>query len=411
MRIAIVHDYIKEYGGAERVLESLHKIFPHAPIYTTVYLPSYLGPHRTRFEKYDIRTSFLQFIPFKAKLISPLRLVSAFAFKSFDFSGYDVIIVSQTGAYFPNSLNKGSARLVTYTHTPPRYLYGYKTARDLTKNKFIYLFATIANHFLRMVDFKASQNVDKFIANSQEVKARIEKFYRREAIVIYPPVEINSKFKVKSLKLKKDYYLSGGRLARAKGIDIIIDAFIKNKKPLKVFGRGFAGYEKELKKRAGYSSSEADRHSGDEQREDTRIKEGSWSSQDDNRGSSRKRSNNIEFVGEVSDEKKFELMKNAKAFVFASYDEDFGITPVEAMGVGTPIIAFRSGGVKETVIDGKTGVFFDENTPEALNSAIEKFETLSLSKGEEMRNNCVERAQKFSAKEFDRRIKEIVENI
>ncbi len=360
MKIAIVHDYIKEYGGAERVLEELVKIFPKAEIYTTVFLPKYLGPHRRRFEKYDIHTSFLQYVPFKAKLISPMRLISNFAFKSFDFAGFDLIIVSQTGAYFPNSLNKKGAKLVSYTHTPPRYLYGYKTARDLTKNKLVYSLAMIANHFLRMVDFRSSQNVDQFIANSQEVRGRIEKFYRRDAVVIYPPVNIPSP----KVSRKEEYYLTGGRMARAKGTDVIIKAFNKNGKHLKIFGKGFAGFEQELREMA---------------------------------------KDNIEFVGEVDDDNKFELMRKAKAFIFASYDEDFGITPVESMGAGTPVIAYESGGVKETIVEGKTGLFYGKNTPENLNKAIKKFGTMKFDP-----KICRSQAEKFSAKEFGLGFKEVV---
>lgn len=360
MKIAIVHDYIKEYGGAERVLEELIKIYPEAEIYTTVFLPQFLGPHRNRFEKYDITSSFLQHIPFNAKLISPLRLLSPLAFKSFDFSGFDVIVVSQTGAYFPNLVNKKSARLITYTHTPPRYLYGYKTARNLSKNKFISFLTHIANHFLRIIDSSSSENVDQFIANSKEVRGRIEKFYRREAVVVYPPVEIPS---MKNSR-KNDFYLTGGRLARAKGTDVIIKAFNANGLPLKIFGKGFAGFEEELKGMA---------------------------------------KENIEFVGEVSDDEKFKLMANARAFVFASYDEDFGITPVESMGVGTPVIAYKSGGVKETVEEGVSGLFYEKNTSESLNKAIEKFEKLKFES-----SRVKKTAEKFSTKEFDKKIKEII---
>ena len=276
------------------------------------------------------------------------------------------------------------------------------------------------NHFLRMVDFKSAQNVDFFIANSEEVASRIKKFYRRDATVIYPPVEImddrrlkieDSNLKIEDgssinhqtstlknpsstiylLPSKKDYYLAGGRLARAKGMDVIVDAFIKNGKPLKVFGRGFAGYEEELK------SSVIARSPFDKLRT-------TWQSQGDPHDlRSQDDKSRIEFVGEVSDEEKLDLMKNAKAFIFASYDEDFGITPVEAMGVGTPVIAHNSGGVKETVVDGKTGVFYNENTPEKLNSAIKKFEKLKISK-----EACTTQANKFSAQKFKERIKAFI---
>lgn len=366
MKVAIVHDYIKEYGGAERVLEALHGLYPDAPIYTSVYLPEFLGPHKKRFEKMNIMTSFLQLIPFKQKLISPLRLLSPLAFMSFDLSAYDVIIVSQTGAYFPNLVKKGkSGKIITYTHTPPRYLYGYKTAREWKNNVLFLIIGTIVNHFLRMVDFGASKNVDQFMANSEETKSRIEKFYRRDAVVVYPPVNIPDK---NITSEKGDYYLAGGRLARAKGVDIIVDAFKKNKKKIKIFGKGFAGFEEEILGKISQNK-------------------------------------NIELVGEVTDEEKFTLMQNAKAYVFASFDEDFGITPVESMMTGTPVIAFKSGGVKETVIEGKTGIFYDKNTPESLNDAIKKFGSTKFDK-KEIENH----ARKFSEEKFSTKIKEIIKS-
>lgn len=368
MKIAIVHDYIKEYGGAERVLEEFVKIFPEADIYTSVYLPEYLGPHQKRFEKLKIHTSFLQIIPFSAKLISPMRLLAPLAFRSFNLSTYDVILVSQTGAYFPNLVQKGNAKLICYTHTPPRYLYGYMTARDWKSNVLKRVIGNLMNHFLRIVDYHSSQNVDIFIANSQEVATRIKKFYRKEATVIYPPVATTSA-KNQAPRTKRDYYLTGGRLAMAKGTDIILDAFLKNGKPLKVFGKGFAGFEEKLL---------------------TKIKG---------------KNTQIEFLGEIDDSEKHMLMRNAQAFVFSSFDEDFGITPVEAMGEGTPVIAFKSGGVLETVTDLKTGLFYEPNTPAALQRAIEKFEKLKISA-----SDCQKQAEKFSPKMFGQNIKEIVKN-
>ena len=365
MKVALVHDYIKEYGGAERVLEALSEIYPEAPIYTTVYLPSYLGPHRERFKKLNIKTSWAQYLPFKAKLISPLRIISPLIFRSFDLSNFDVVIVSQTGAYIPNSIKKGKAKQITYCHTPPRYLYGYATAREWKKNIFFRVLGEAANHFLRIVDYNASQNVDYFIANSQNVRKRIQKFYRKDATVIYPPVVVDSKFKIQNSKLPKDeYFLAGGRLARPKHIDLIVDTFAKNGKHLKVFGKAFAGYGEELKK---------------------------------------KTKGNIEFLGEVTDEEKYQLMQSAKAFVFASEDEDFGITPVEAESLGTAVIAFASGGTLESVVDGKTGIFFSALTLDSLSKAVEKFNELKLNK-----KDIVKQGSKFSESIFKSKIKEFV---
>lgn len=369
MRVALVHDYLKEYGGAERVLEALHEIYPQATVFTSVYLPEYLGPHEERFKNWKIKTSFLQNLPFKAKLISPMRLVSPLAFGGFDFSGYDLVISSATGAYFPNYVNKKKAKLICYCHTPPRYLYGYATAREWKKSKVFKVLGETANHFLRMVDFNASKNVDYYIANSEEVKARIAKFYRRESRVIYPPVDVSSKFEIRNSKLQNNesYFLAGGRLARPKHIDLIVRVCTELKLPLKVFGKSFAGYGEELRKIAG---------------------------------------NTVEFLGEVSDKEKLELMRSAKAFVFASIDEDFGIVPVEAMGSGTPVIAYKSGGVKETVIEGKTGLFFEELSKESLKSAVLKFEKMKFDP-----EICHRQAEKFSEDRFKKDMRAFVEKV
>jgi glycosyltransferase involved in cell wall biosynthesis len=356
MKVALVHDYIKEYGGAERVLEALHEMYPNADVFTTIYCPDYLGPHRDRFVNWKIKTSFLQYIPYKEKLISPFRLISSWVFKNFDFSGYDLVIVSATGAYLPNAIKKRTARHVCYCHTPPRYLYGYKTARDWERNILSKVVGSIVNHFLRMVDFRSAQNVDLFIANSEEVKERIRKFYRKEAVVVYPPVE-TPRFKVQDLKNKnRNYYLAGGRLARAKRVDLAVEVCTRLKVPLKVFGKSFAGYGDELKEMAG---------------------------------------SNVKFLGEVSEEDKFKLMSGAKAFIFPSDIEDFGITPVEAMMVGTPVIANKSGGVLETVVEGETGVFFTDLTADSLENAIKAFGRIKWNK-EKIINN----SERFSKERF-----------
>ena len=375
MRVAIVHDYIKEYGGAERVLEALHDVFPKSTVFTSVYLPDYLGPHKNRFEDWDIKTSWADILPFRAKLISPLRIVAPELFKSLDLSNFDVVIVSATGAYSPNTVRtkseKHSAVHISYVHTPPRYLYGYETARDWKKNALSRYIGTLSIHFLRMIDYKSSQNVDYFIANSQETKRRIEKFYRKNAMVIYPPVDFSLKSKVE----RGNYYLAGGRIARAKHTDLIVEAFIKNGLLLKVFGKGFAGFEDEIKERI--------------KNYELRIKDKS----------------NIEFLGEVSDEKKNELLSGAKGFISASKDEDFGIALVEAMMAGTPAISHRSGGPMETIIENKTGLFFDDFSIDSLNSTIKKFEKMKFNHME-----IVKHAQKFSRERFEKEIKAFVKS-
>lgn len=375
MKVALVHDYIKEYGGAERVLEALHEIWPDAPVYTSVYLPNFLGPHKERFRDWNIKTSWLQYLPFKSKLISPIRLIAPQVFSQFDFSEFDVVIVSSTGAYSKILNTKyliHNTIQVVYCHTPPRYLYGYATARQWKNNLVFRILGEIANHFLRLVDFKSAQNVDFFIVNSKNVSSRIAKFYKRNSVVIYPPVNVeNSLYQVLSSKYKKDtkymihntgYYLAGGRIAKPKHIDLIVKTFAKLGLSLKVFGRSFANSPNSLMTK----------------------------------------SPNIQFLGEVSDEEKLELMRNAKAFVFASQDEDFGITPVETMSVGTPVIAFASGGVLETVTS-STGLFFDKLSIESLSQAIKQFEKMKFD-----RLLIISHAQKFSKERFKKEIKEFV---
>jgi len=367
-KIAIVQDYIKEFGGAESVLESISEIFPNAPIYTTLYCPKFFGPHRDRLEKKwgnRVHQSFFKFIPFAYKIISPLRLLSPLAFKLFDFSKFDLIITSATGAYFPNSLNKGQAKLICYCHTPPRYLYGLPTARNLTKNKFIYALVQIVNHFLRLLDFKYSQNVDQYIANSQTTADRIQKFYHRDSTIINPPIDLpNVKNKAASSKSTEEFYLTGGRLARAKRYDIAIQACNKLNVKLKIFGRDFANFAQELKDMAGHS---------------------------------------IEFLGEVDQTQKDKLYSQAKAFIFCSDNEDFGIVPVESMAHGCPVIAYKSGGVTETVIENKTGIFFDELTRDSCAKAIQKFQKLKINS-----KDCFSRAQYFSQEKFVEKIKKLV---
>lgn len=362
MKVALVHDYIKEYGGAERVLETLHDMFPDAPVFTTVYCPTFLGPHKQRFDTWDIRPSWLQRIPWKEKLISPMRLIAPWVFSRMDFSSFDLVLVSATGAYEPNMIQKGTATHLCYCHTPPRYLYGYATARNWKKNPLVRWCAEGVNTVLRMVDNKSSRHVDLFIANSKEVASRIEKFYGRSSRVVYPPVDAP----LTTSPVKKEaYFIAGGRLAQAKHINLAIEACTELHLPLKVFGKSFAGYGKQLQMIAGST---------------------------------------IEFLGEISDEKKWDLLAKARAFIFPSEDEDFGILPVEAMAVGTPVIAHASGGVKETVIDGKTGIFFNHLTCDSVRDALVRFQQQPYT----WTQPCKKQGRMFSKTKFCSEIQKVI---
>ena len=339
MKVALVHDYLIDYGGAEVVLSALHEIYPQAPLYTLVLEKKRLGKFWGKFKDAKIITSWFNDLPFASRLISPLRFLLPLIWTSFDFSDFDVVITSASWA-ITKGVKKGNKTIeICYLHTPPRYLYGYDTSRKWQCRWFaplIDFYALIVNHFLRQFDFKQAQKVDYFVANSENVGQRIKKFYRRSYQVLYPPVEIPSSGSSFS-GIKRNYFLTGGRLVVSKNFDLVIKACQKLGKPLKIFGVG--PEETKLKKLAGKK---------------------------------------IEFVGQVTDAERSKLYQGAKAFIAAQKDEDFGLTPVEAQGNGCPVIAFRGGGYLESVVENKTGIFFDQLTAESLEEAIKKLERVRL---------------------------------
>jgi len=366
-KVALVHDYLKDFGGAEKVLEALAEIWPEAPIYTLFYKKN--SPAGKAFKGARIIQSWFGRLPFCEKLISPCRFLIPLIWKGFDFSNHDLVISSASWAITKGFKKKKSKMVeVCYCHTPPRYLYGYETSKNWKKYWWLRVYAGVINHFLRMYDFQQAQKVDFFIANSREVQRRIKKFYRRESVVINPPVDIPKEVKRQKSKGKKeDYFLTGGRLERAKNFDLIIKACTELKVPLKVYGTG--SQENHLKSLAGPT---------------------------------------VEFLGRVSDEKKFELMAGCRAFIVMAKDEDFGITPVEAMGAGTPVVAYRGGGYLETVIEGKTGVFVEEATTKGVIRGIRDLREI----GEKIRReDCRKQAEKFSRERFKINIINFIKNI
>lgn len=366
MKVALVHDYIKEYGGAERVLEALSELYPDAPIYTAFYNRE--SNAYKRFQDKNVITSWAQNIPlFDTKLHSPLRFLAPFIWGSFDFSSYDVVITSAAW-YITKGVKKGkNTKEFCYCHTPPRWLYGYKTAVELQKYLPVKMYAAVVGHFMRLYDFKQAQRVDYFIANSKEVQGRIKKFYRRDATVIYPPVSLPIRESMKEKKPTRDYYFIVSRLAGAKGIDVAIKAAQQSNITVKIAGAptGYGVAYSEMQKLA---------------------------------------SKNVEFLGHVSDDELVTLYYNAKAFLALGTDEDFGITPVEAMLCGTPVIAYDGGGYKESVVDGKTGVFFKEATAESLLHAIKRFEKIEITS-----EDCRKQAEKFSKERFKKEIQHFIE--
>ncbi len=281
-------------------------------------------------------------------------------------------MISTSGWFICRGINTSKPTLhISYIHHPPRNLYGYTTGA-LAQSTLARAYGILINPFLRYYDFLAAQKPDFLLANSQETKRRIAKFYRRDATVIYPPIEMpNDKLQIsnqsQNQKSKKEhYYLSVGRLTYSKRIDLIIETCLKLKKKLIVVG---AGKDKEVL----YSKFQI---------QDSEL---------------------ISFVGSVTDKELGELYTGADALIFAAIDEDFGMVPVEAMAHGTPVIAYRSGGVQESIDEGKTGLFFDELTVESLTKAIGEFEKkLKNTKG--LRINCHKHAQKFSKERFKKEI-------
>lgn len=365
MKVALVHDYIREYGGAEKVLEVLHEIFPQAPVYTAYYNPQGLGIHAKKFKDWDIRSSILQKIPFANKLISPFRIFAPLIFENFDLGEFDLVISSSSAVYFAKSvITKPSTLHISYIHTPPRFLYGYTTSFNYKKHLLSRVGGEIMNHFLRIYDFEVSQRPDILVANSKNIQKRIKKFYRRDSVVIYPPVDLEEFREKGEARREKGYFLSLGRLVRGKGTEIIVASCTKLNLPLKVAGIG-----PELDRLKSLAGS------------------------------------TIDFLGSVTDEERVKLYQEAKALILAAEDEDFGITAVEAQASGIPIIALRAGGYLETIIEGKTGVFFNEPNSTSLCQAIENFDPKKYNK-----KDCIKNAQKFSKQRFKKEMLQLIES-
>src|SRR5258708_8396819 len=263
LKIALAHDYLMEYGGAERVVEALHEIFPEAPLYVAFKDKKALGIHWQNFKNWDIRESWLTEIPFYKKLFSPLRIWAPNYFADFDLSEYDVVI-SSSNAYFAKAVRvrkndpagRPDAIQICYCHRPARSLYGYSTMTDWESKPITNFFGKLINHYLRVVDVKVAQKVDYFIANSAETASRIQKFHRRDSTVIYPPVNVPASWaKVEELrksaraKNATEYYIYVNRLAFAKHPELAVQACSELRLPLKAICN--AKILPKLKKMAG----------------------------------------------------------------------------------------------------------------------------------------------------------------
>ena len=345
-------------GGGERVLLELHKLYPDAPIYTSVYDPKALP----EFKNADVRTTWLQKMPFRFRhqFFAPLR---PFAFRSLDLSEYDVVLISDA-ADAKNVRVPKSTISICYCHTPIRY-YWSDYQRFLKNPGFglldplVRLGLKVMVKPLRSIDFKAAQKIDYFIANSKHIAKRIKKYYQRDSEVIYPP--INTKRFTPPQKVKKGGYVSTGRMNTMKRLDLIIEACNRMKVDLTIAGRGTE--LERLKKLAGPT---------------------------------------VTVLEEPSDEKVNELLQNAGAFIFAA-EEDFGITPVEALSAGTPVVAYGKAGVLESITE-KTGVFFKDQSVEGVITGIQEFEKKTFHK-----SDLLAQADNFSEATFAKNINKFVD--
>lgn len=395
MKVALVHDYLSEFGGAERVLLALHEMFPDAPIYTAF---ARIGsPAVERFKDAAIYVSWAQKIPwFTTKLHSPLRFLAPLIWESFNFDEYDLVISSASWYITKGILTGPRTTHISYIHTPPRYLYGYPTSIEWKKYLPVRIYGNIVNHYLREYDFLAAQRPDVLVANSENTRQRIQKFYRRDAAVVYPPVcliETPQQHALQSRGLRprvmesqlrgpgvpaifpseksgpSGYFLIVSRVVGGKGLKLAVQACSQLELPLKIVGQsaGWSSEEKEIKRLAGPT---------------------------------------IEFLGAVSDEELCGLYAGAKAFLAVAEDEDFGITPVEAMMAGTPVIAYRGGGYLETVVESKTGVFFDDYSIRGLKKAINSF---NIQHSAFNINTIQHHARKFSKAQFIKKMNAVID--
>ncbi len=358
LKIAIVCDWLTNFAGAERVILKLHRMFPNAPIYTSVFnqkkMPEFLDA--------TIITSFLQKYP-KAKTKHQWFLpFYPLAFEEFDLSNFDIVISSCHSAS-KGIITRPETLHVSYCHSPMRY--AWDNSHEYLRN---YKFPWPINNFIpklihkiRMWDRLAADRVDYFVTNSEFVRKRIKKYYKRDAKVIYPMVNTKDFFITPG---KKDYFLAVGRFTPYKKFDLIVDTFNETSYKLKIIGTG--KQEKQLKAKA------------------------------------RK---NIEFLGRVSENELKEAYSNAKALIFPQI-EDFGITPLECMASGRPVIAFNEGGALETVINKKTGLFFEEQNVASLKGALKQYEKIPWNPGE-IRKHAKKFDELVFEKEFKNHLKQL----
>lgn len=367
MKVALVHDYLKDAGGAERVLKVLTEIFPDAPVYTSFRVKD--SEADKLFKDKVILESLLAPILRPWRLYSPLRFLVPIIWGSFDLSKYDLVITSASN-YIAKGFKIGTnTKVICYCHTPPRFLYGFKTGLDWQKYPLVKVYGNLIKSFLKKYDYNAAQKINYWIANSINVQDRIKRFYGKDSTVIYPPVDVEKIIKASKNTNKSEYFLIVARLVGSKGLLEAVKAANELNINLKIVGTadGFTSVENELKS-AGKS--------------------------------------NIQFLGRLSDDELWKIYSGAKGFIALAKDEDFGMTAVESQAAGTPVIAFNGGGFKESIINNKTGILIDDLNINTLENAFKKFNKTKWDK-KVIQNN----AKKFSKENFKREMIKFVRKV
>lgn len=367
-KIALVHDFLVAPGGAEKVLKALSDMYPQAPIYTLLYDKEKMGEI---FEGRDVKTSYLQKFPkFLRKRYRWLVPFFPVIVETYDLREFDLVI-SSSGAWSKGIVTKLSTKHVAYLHSPMRFAWDYSDQylKEIKERKMSFVIRFLLS-YLRVWDRLAADRPDYLISNSIYTQQRVQKYYRRDSKIIYPPVSINKKneeiLKQAQGDKKGDYFLIVSRLSPYKKVDLVVEAFNKLGLPLIVIGQG--EQDKYLKKIAN---------------------------------------DNVKILGWQDEKTVQQYMKNATAFLFPCVD-DFGIAPVEAMLHGTPVIAYRKGGVLETVEEGITGEFFDAQKMEILADAVRRFMDHKDKYDKEL---IIKKAEEFSQQKFEREFVEFLEKI
>lgn len=357
MKLALVHEWLTNLAGSERVVLAMHGVWPEAPIYTSLYEPSEL-PAEYQPDRLEVRTSYLQSIPGATRRWRWLLPFLPRAFERFDLSGYDAVL-SSSHACAKGVLTPAETCHICYCYTPIRYVWEMPHQYLAEAGGLQRRALEPVLHRLRLWDFAAAQRVDRFIAISEVVRRRIAKHYRRESEVIHPPVDLS---RFSPAAEREDFYLVVSRLVGYKRVELAAAVCTALGRPLKIVGTG-----PELERvRAAAGPT-------------------------------------VEFLGFLPDEQVRDLYGRARALIFPGV-EDFGLTPVEAQASGCPVIALGRGGATETVVDGETGVLFEQPEPDSLRAAIERFEALDVSA-----DACLANAQRFDLPRFEQQLRTFVE--